>query len=193
MKLVMDFYVIVLYNEKSLKRAGAFVKKQFLETGIFVGTHGLKGELRLQPWCDSPETLTEFDRLYLNGGGDSFEITSAKVHKNIVIMKLNGVDDIESAERYRGKTVYLDRDSLELDDGDYFIQDLIGCRVFDADSGQLLGELTDVSKTGANDVWHIARDGKEYLIPAIPDVVISVDIDDGKIIIRPLRGIFDED
>jgi len=169
------------------------MKKQFLETGIFVGTHGTRGELRVQPWCDSPELLTEFDRLYLYGGKDYFEILSARVHKNVVMMKLSGVDSIESAEQYRGKTIYIDRDSLNLDDGDYFIQDLIGCRVYDSGSRQLLGELTDVSKTGANDVWHVARDGKEYLIPAIPDVVVSVDIDGGKIVIKPLRGIFDDE
>ena len=71
------------------------------------------------------------------------------------------------------------------------MEDLLGCRVLDADSGELLGELCDVSVTGANDVWHVRRGEREYLVPAIPDVVVSVDVDAGEICLRPLKGIFD--
>ena len=69
----------------------------------------------------------------------------------------------------------------------------MGVEVFDADTNARLGEITDVSETGANDVWHITKDGKEYLIPAIKDVLISVDIDKNIAIIRPLKGIFDDE
>ena len=72
------------------------------------------------------------------------------------------------------------------------MQDLIGCRVLNADSEEPLGTVTGVSQTGANDVWHIAKDGKEYLIPAIPDVVLAVDTEAGTVVIRPLKGIFDD-
>jgi 16S rRNA processing protein RimM len=80
-----------------------------------------------------------------------------------------------------------------LPEGRYFISDLLGVEVFDADTNERLGEITDVSQTGANDVWHIKRDGKEYLIPAIDDVLISVDIDNNTAVIRPLKGIFDDE
>ena len=79
-----------------------------------------------------------------------------------------------------------------MEEGQYLISDLMEIEVFDADSGKLLGKISDVSKTGANDVWHIMSNGKEYLIPVIDDVVISVDIDANKIVIRPLKGIFED-
>ena len=86
----------------------------------------------------------------------------------------------------------MNRDDAKLKDGDWFIQDLIGCTVYDADDNDIIyGKLTDVSETGANDVWYIEKDGKEYIIPAIKDVVIKVDAADESIYIKPLKGIFD--
>lgn len=169
------------------------MKKRYIETGEIVGTHGIKGEVRVQPWCDSPEFLTQFKTLYLDTKGSKIKINSSRAHKNIVLMKIKDVDTIEQAEALRGKVLYLDRNDAKLPEGSYFQCDLFGCDVFDADTQEHLGVITDVSQTGANDVWHIKREGKEYLIPSIPDVVINVDIDAGKVIIRPLKGIFDDE
>ena len=108
-------------------------------------------------------------------------------------MKIKNVDTIEQAEALRGKVLYLDRNDAVLPKGVFFQCDLFDCEVFDVDTGEKLGVITDVSQTGANDVWHIERNGKEYLIPSIPDVVINVDIDNAKIEIRPLKGIFDDE
>ncbi|MGN0173608.1 MAG: ribosome maturation factor RimM [Acutalibacteraceae bacterium] len=169
------------------------MKERYIETGKVVGTHGIRGEMRVQPWCDSPEFLTKFKTLYLDKNGTSLKISASRVHKNIVLLKVKGVDTIEEAEKYRGKVLYLDRQDAVLPKGVFFQCDLFGCRVFDADSGENLGVITDVSQTGANDVWHIEKDGTEYLIPSIPDVVINVDTDNEKVIIRPLKGIFDDE
>ena len=155
------------------------MKKRYIETGEIVGTHGIKGEVRVQPWCDSPEFLTQFKTLYLDTKGSKIKINSSRAHKNIVLMKIKDVDTIEQ--------------DAKLPEGSYFQCDLFGCDVFDADTQEHLGVITDVSQTGANDVWHIKREGKEYLIPSIPDVVINVDIDAGKVIIRPLKGILDDE
>lgn len=168
--------------------------KQFLETGKIVGTHGLKGEMRVQPWSDTPGFLTSFNRLYLDPDGmESLKVSSCREHGNIVLLKAEGINDISSAEKYRNKVIYIDRRDVKLEKGSYFVQDLIGCDVFDADSGEKYGCVTDVSKTGANDVWHIDIRGREYLIPVIPDVVISTDVENGKITIRPLKGLFDDE
>lgn len=169
------------------------MKKERIETGKIVGTHGVRGALRVQPWCDTPEFLCRFKTLYLKENAEfkAVKIKASRPHGNIVIMELDGVSTVEQAEMLRGKILFLNRKDLLLDDDQYLICDLIGCEVFDADSDESLGEITDVSKTGANDVWHILRDGKEYLIPAIESVVVSVNIDDAKIVIRPLAGIFD--
>ncbi|MGN0475223.1 MAG: ribosome maturation factor RimM [Acutalibacteraceae bacterium] len=167
--------------------------KQFLETGKITGTHGLKGEVRVQPWADSPEFLAEFDELYLDKGARKIEIKAARVHKNMLIMKLKGVDTIDDAEKLRNKILYMNRDDVELDEGAYFIQDLIGLEVLDDETGEKIGVLDDVSETGANDVYHIKTDeGKVYLIPVIPEVVRDISLENGTVRVFKMKGLFDE-
>lgn len=168
------------------------MRKPYLETGRIVGTHGVRGELRVQPWSDNPAFLAGFDAFYLDSRGEKrLEAERVRPHGNVVLLKARGVDTIEEAEKLRGKVLYIDRSAIRLEEGRYFIQDLIGCKVVDADSGETLGSLSDVSETGANDVWHVKREGKEYLVPAIPDVIVEVDPDKEIIVLRPLKGIFD--
>ena len=169
--------------------------KRFLETGQITSTHGVRGEVRVQPWCDSPEFLTRFSTLYLDADGTrTLMVQKARVHGNVAVLKIKGIDTIEQAQCYRGKTLYMERSDAVLPEGHYYVQDLIGCRVFDADTNVTYGCISDVSKTGANDVWHIQDEsGKEFLIPSIPDVVISVDVEQEKVMIRPLKGIFDDE
>ena len=105
-----------------------------------------------------------------------------------------GVDTVEEAEKLRNQVLYMDRDEVELEEGVYFIQDLIGLEVLDVDTGKSYGKLTDVMQTGANDVYEVKdADGKTVLIPAIPDVVQETDLDGGVMRIRPLEGLFDAD
>lgn len=168
--------------------------KPFLEIGKIVSTHGIKGEVRVQPWCDSGAFMKKFSVLYLDKKGETaVKIVSCRPHGNVVIMKLEGVDTPEQAARLRSKVLFMDRNDAKLEKGQVFIQDLIGCTVFDADNeNKVYGKITDVSQTGANDVWHITDEsGREFLIPVIPSVVLEVDAEHEKVIIRPLKGIFD--
>lgn len=119
------------------------------------------------------------------------EIVRSRPHKNIVLMKIEGIDTPEQAQTLRGRVLYMDRNDVELEEGTYFVQDLIGLEVSDADSGEVYGTLTNVTATGANDVYQIKNGDKEYLIPAIPDVVVKTDIEGGKMLIRPIEGLFD--
>ncbi len=170
------------------------MKNKFLEVGKIVGTHGVRGMVRIQPWCDSAEFFCSLKSLYTNKEGKGrLQVISSKPHGNVVIATLEDINSIEEAETLRNKVLYMDRRDAELEDGQYFISDLIGAEVFDADSGKLLGILSDVSETGANDVWHIRREDKEYLIPCIDEVVISVDVENEKVVIRPLKGIFEDE
>lgn len=169
------------------------MKKEFLEIGKVVGTHGVRGMVRIQPWSDDGEFLTRFKRFYLDNGKTKIEMSKIAPHGNIVIAAVNGIESIEDAEKLRGQVLYIKRDDAHLPEGRYFVSEIIGTQVFDADTGKLLGVLSEVSPTGANDVWHIKSGEKEYLIPAIPDVIVNVDIDNDKIIIRPLKGIFDDE
>lgn len=165
--------------------------KKLLEAGKIVTVFGLKGEVKVQPWCDTPEFLCEFDTLYYKSG-TPVNVERARVQKNMVIMKIEGTDSVEEAQKLRNRVLYIDREDVELDDGCYFIQDLIGLTVMESKDGKVYGKLSDVSQTGANDVYHIkAEDGKEYLIPAIPDVIDSIDLEGGIMKITALDGLFD--
>ena len=170
------------------------MKKRYLEVGKIVGTHGVKGMTRVQVWADSPDFLKQFKYLYTNeNGGEKLTVLKVQPHGNISLVAFKGVETIEHAESFRNTVLYIDRKDVKLPEGRYFITDLIGVKVYDDDNGDFLGEICDVSQTGANDVWHIKNEGREYLIPAISDVLVSVDVDDDKAIIRPLKGIFDDE
>lgn len=166
------------------------MKKEYLEAGKIVTTHGIRGEVKIMPYTDTPELLCEFDRLFIGKDKAEIYIDRARVAKNMVIAKIDGIDTVEAAEKYRNKVLFMHRDDLELDEDTYFIQDLIDMEVKDADSGFVYGKITDVLQNGANDVYVIKGD-REYLVPAIPDVVISTDIDSNIMLIRPLEGLFD--
>lgn len=169
--------------------------KDYLEIGEIVGTHSIHGEIRLNPWCDSPDFVKKFKTLYFDSEGNKpVKIRSARPHSNVVLLKLEGTDTVEDAQKLRGKVLWMRRKDAKLPKGSYFIAELRGCKVYDADNkDKLYGVLTDVSETGANDVWHITNDKGEYLIPAIPDVVIDTDVENETILIRPLKGIFDDE
>lgn len=170
------------------------MKKQFLETGKITGTHGIRGMVRIQPWCDDIKFLSKVKNFYLDDKG-SVALTKERIapNGNVFIAKFKEIDSVEEAVKLRERVIYIDRDELNLQEGRYFIQDIIDCSVFDDATGELLGVISDVSQTGANDVWHILKESTEYLIPVIPDVVKKVDIENGKIFITPLKGIFDDE
>lgn len=169
------------------------MKKQFLDSGKIVGTHGIKGEVRIEPWCDSPEFLCAFKTLWLDERGENAIKVRSRPHKNIVLCKIEGVESIEAAERLRGKIVYIDRDEVELGEGVHFVQDLIGLEARDLETGEVYGTLTDVLRTGANDVYEITRDGKKYLVPVIDEVVREINTEEGYVLLTPMKGIFDDE
>lgn len=166
--------------------------KEFLEAGKITGTHALKGEVRIDPWCDSAGFLCKFKKLYFQDG-TLLKVASARVHKNLAILRFEGVESVEQADLLRGKTVYINRNDVKLPQGTYFIQDIIGLKVIDTDDKTEYGVVTDVLKTGANDVYQVSKDGKDYLIPVIPDVVIKTDIESGLVEIRRMGGMFDDE
>lgn len=169
--------------------------KQYLETAKIVATHGIRGEVRCQYFCDSADFLCEFDELYLDKNGEKpVEIARAYPHKNVVIMKIDGIDTVEDAQKLIGKTLYMDRDDVELPEDVYFIQDIIGLVVKDIDSGEVYGKISEVYQNGATDVYSIKKEnGTELMFPYIDEVVKKIDIDAGEMLIKPLEGLFDED
>jgi 16S rRNA processing protein RimM len=168
--------------------------KKFLEAGQIVSTHGINGEVRVMPWCDSPEFLAQFDRLYFKQGAESRVVELARPHKSLLLVKFEGVDGIDEAMKLLKSIIYIDRDEVELPEGSYFEQDIIGLEVIDAQTGKSYGRLSSVGRTGANDVYGVrAEGGAEVLIPAIKDVISAVDIEGGRMLITPLKGLFEDE
>ena len=168
-----------------------YSKSQYLEIGKITSVFGVKGEVKVMPWCDSPEFLTEFELLHWKSGTD-VAVEHSRVHKGMVIMKLKGVDSVDEAQRLRNHVLYIDRKDVELDEDCVFIADMLGMQVFDSKTDELYGKIVDFTETGANDIYHVkAPDGRLLLVPAIEDVIDEVDTDKGVMTITPLDGLFD--
>lgn len=162
-----------------------------IKTGKIVTTHGIRGEVRAEAWSDSLEDLLPHEVFYTEKG-EPLWVESSRVHRGAVNLKLKGFDDIDAAMPLIGTVLCLDRDQLTLPPGTYFVQDLLGLSVVDSKDGRRYGEITEVQPTGANDVYHIkAEDGRVLLIPAIPQVIDSVDLETKTMRITPLEGLFD--
>ena len=168
------------------------MRKQFLEIGKITKTQGLKGEVRVQPFCDDAEELGDYETLYFDKGQTPVEVEYARPAKNVAVVKIKGIDTVEAAQKIVNKMLYMNRDDVELAEDTWFIQDIIGLDVVDADSGKVYGKVDDIIQNCPTDVYSVkTSDGKQLLFPAIPEVLLETDIDGGKIVIRPLDGLFD--
>lgn len=164
----------------------------FLQLGQIVSTHGIKGEVRFDAWCDGPDYIKQFGTVYFDEhGGQAAELVAARPHGRVVILKLKGVDDVNAAQLLRGKILYVRRADAPEPEGTY-VADLIGCKALDADDESVVyGEVTDVQNSGASDIWFIKTpDGREILIPAIDEVVKRVDAANERVYITPMKGLF---
>lgn len=168
-------------------------QKPFLEAGQITGTHGVRGEVRIQPWCDSAEQFAGFRTLYWDATGTRPVRLHARPHKQMALARLEGIDTVEAAAALRGRMLFVARRDLRLPEGYHLVQDLIGLTVVDADTGETYGRLTDVSQTGANAVYHMQTPRGEVLIPAIPQVVIAIDTAADILRLRPMKGLLDDE
>ena len=168
------------------------MKQSYLECGKVINIHGFRGALKLESWCDSPEILAELKSLWFceNGNFVAKRVIHASVFKQFVIVQLEGINDEDTANRQRGKVVYASRDELPLEEGDFFIADLIGLPVKHADTEEVLGTLTYVDSRGHADLYTVKTANGDALIPAVPEFVIKIDLDDG-IYVRPIPGLLD--
>lgn len=168
------------------------MKNNILEIGQVVNTHGVRGELKIQTWCDEPEVYDELEYIYIDG--KKYNILKNRLHKNCEIVAVEGINNINDAELLKNKIVTVEREALgSLPDGAYYIADLIGLEVKTAD-GKILGKIEDVIKTGSNDVYQIKGESKKpILIPVIDEVVNEVNIDDGYVLVTLMKGLIDDE
>ena len=159
------------------------MKKEFLDAGKIVSTHGVRGEVKILPWADGPEFLLDFDVVYL--GGNAYNVQSARVQKTCVLMKLEGIDDVEAAARLREQVVQIRRADAQLDEGAVFIADLIGLPVY-AD-GEKIGEVADVLSYPGSDVY-VVHGAHEYMIPSVSEFILEKNIDEGFVRVKLIEG-----
>lgn len=166
----------------------------FLEVGKIINTHGLRGEVKVVTWTDSPEVFEDLKNVVVKTRVQetSLVICGVKYQKNNIIVKFDKIDAIEEAEKLKNAVILASREELgELPEGVYYIADLVGCEVFD-ESGKI-GKLSDVFTAGASDVYDIKREGKKnLLVPIIDGVLKNVDIPGKRIDIKIPEGLEDE-
>lgn len=159
------------------------MKKDLIPTGQIVNTHGLKGYVKVMPWADSPDVLTDFDRFFIDGR--EYAVEYAAVQKSMVLLKLKGVDTIDDAAKLRDKEICLSRADTDLEEGTVFIADLIGLPVL-ADGAEI-GKITEVLTPPGNDVY-VIKGRHEYLIPVVKEFVEEVNTEAGYVKVRLIEG-----
>ena len=167
--------------EKPVWQEGLYMRLEFIEAGEIVNVHGLRGEVKVLCWLDDPEMLCEFDRCRI--GGKAFEMEQVRVQKTCNLVKLQGIDTVEEAQKLRGKTVELYRE--DIDEEVIFAAELMGMEV--QCEGKTIGKIADVLDYPGNMVY-VVRGEKEYMIPAVSAFVLDTDMENGVMQVRLIEG-----
>ncbi|MDD3139209.1 MAG: ribosome maturation factor RimM [Lachnospiraceae bacterium] len=166
--------------------------EQLLQVGVIASTHGIKGEVKVFPTTDDVMRFKKLKKVILDTGKEqlTLEIQGVKFFKQFAILKFKGIEDINDIEKYKGKGLFIERsNAVELEEGEYFIADMIGMHVITDDKKEF-GILKDVMETGANDVYVIETlDNNEVLIPAIKQCIVNIDIKKQEMEIHILEGL----
>ena len=163
-----------------------------LEVGQIVNTFGIKGEIKVTPFTNDIRRFDDLKKVYVKTRKESklYNVENARYHKNMVLLKLKGINTPEEAEMLRNAFLEIDReDAIPLEEGTYFIADLLGLEVY-TDEGKLLGKVEDIYNTGSKDIYVIKDElGKQVLLPGINEVIKEVDLNNGKIIVHLIPGL----
>ena len=163
-----------------------------LEVGQIINTFGIKGEIKVTPFTNDIRRFDDLKKVYVKTRKESklYNVENARYHKNMVLLKLKGINTPEEAEMLRNAFLEIDReDAIPLEEGTYFIADLLGLEVY-TDEGKLLGKVEDIYNTGSKDIYVIKDElGKQVLLPGINEVIKEVDLNNGKIIVHLIPGL----
>ena len=165
---------------------------KYLEIGQIVNTFGIKGMVKVKPFTDNIERFSNLEKIYIKNksGQIEYKIQEVKYHKNMVLIKFEGIENPEQADLLRNSYLIVDRETEEpLEPGRYYIVDMIGLDVF-TDNNEYLGKLEDIYNTGSNDIYVVKNElGKQVLLPAIEDVIKNIDMDNKKVIVHLIPGL----
>lgn len=167
-------------------------KNSYIECGKIINTHGCHGGVKLESWCNTPEVLASLKSLYLLSGGNYTEhrVLRASVFRQFVVAELEGIADMDAALALKNTIVYARRSDIPLDEGEYFIADLIGLPVRDESTGKLYGTLKETINRGASDIYVVDTPDGDRMIPAVPEFIRSID-PDTEILVSPIEGMLD--
>jgi 16S rRNA processing protein RimM len=168
-------------------------RENLLLIGEVIRPHGLDGMLRIRSYAQSENTFLDAGIVFLKSDPlepQEYKVLSVKPHKNIFLMKLAGLDSLEGAEIYRGANILIRKDSLRRKKEEYFWFELIGLKVY-LNSGRYIGILRDIIPTGGNDIYVVREKEAEFLIPALHEVVENIDLENNKMIIHEMEGLFE--
>ena len=163
-----------------------------LECGKIVNTHGIRGEIKLDPWCDGDQFFSFVESVYVDGA--EYALVSHRAHKNLVLLKLAGIDSIEEAEKLKNKILCVDKHAVALPDGHYFLEDIYGFDVFDLRKNAVIGTLRQVRELPHGRLYIVDCEGGEIMIPAVPAFDRGVDLKQKRLTVETIRGMLpDED
>ncbi len=163
------------------------MKQAYIEAGRITNTHGVHGEIKIEVWLDSPESLKKYPRIFV--GGREYPIRSARTQGRFAITELEGIEDVNAAVKLKGKTAYIAREDAQLPPGAYFLQDLIGACVSD-EEGRKIGTLTEILERPASDIYVVTDEkGREHMIPAVPAFILHADADEGRVTVHMIEGL----
>lgn len=169
-------------------------KKAFLEIGKIITTHGVKGFLKIESWCDDVYIFKSLNYIYLDEKGEKrFKIKEVKFIKNFALLLLKEIESIEKAEKFIGEIVYVKREDLKIDEKKYFIQDLVGAEIFDYyEKTKCYGKILDVIKIKNNSLYLIRDEkNKEIMIPINNEIVKEINLEEGKIYVKLIEGLLE--
>jgi len=164
--------------------------EDLLKVGVITTTHGIRGEVKVYPTTDADRFL-DLEYVLLDTGREKrkLEIENVKYFKNLVILKFRGIDNINDIEQYKGHDLYVTRENaIPLEEGEYYLADIIDAKVV-TEKGEDFGILKDVLETGANLVYVVEHEGKEVLLPVIPECVKNVDVSAGIVTVHIMKGL----
>jgi len=167
-------------------------RSEYIECGKIINTHGVHGGVKIDPWCNTPGDFSALKRVFLLEGGKYIKkkVLRASVFKQFVIADLEGVDDMDKAMLLKNTVVYAAREDFKLADGEFFISDLEGLDVIDADNGTVYGTLLETINRGASDIYVVKTENGERMIPAVDEFIDRIDLEKG-VFVRPIPGMLD--
>ena len=159
-------------------------KQEYIDAGKIVNTHGVRGEVKIEVWLDSPALLRRCGRVFL--GGEEKKLLAAKEPKGFLLAQLEGVADVNAAMALKNRVLQIRREDAKLPRGAFFLQDLIGAEVVD-EAGASVGRLDEVIELPGNRVY-VVRGETEHLIPAVPEFIRNTDVEKGVVTVRLIEG-----